>query len=312
MNTLRWMRMRCARAAVSLAALVLCASCERGQADDEAPADTAQAAAPGQTCRIARQSVALPADVSESSGVAFDPRAEGVFWTHGDSGADPVIFAFAADGRPAAQVVVAGARNRDWEDVAAGPCPGGDCLYLGDIGNNTSRDREAVLYRVPLPALGDSTTRLAEQFRARFPGGGRDAEAMFVTVDGGVYIINKGQHDQIELWRWPTPLQPGPVDLVRVRTLAPEPGSPAEAVTGAGASQDGRWVAVRTYSRLLLYRTADLLGSGQPAFSMDLIPLGEPQGEGVAMRADGTVLLTSESGGHGLAAQAAWLQCPLP
>jgi hypothetical protein len=135
---------------------------------------------------------------------------------------------------------------------------------------------------------------------------------MFVTTDGGVYLINKGQHDEIELWRWPTPLRPGPVDLVRVRTLAPEPGSPMDAVTGAGASQDGRWVAVRTYSRLLLYRTADLLGSGEPAFSMDLTPLNEPQGEGVAMRADGTVMLTSESGGHKLAAQAAWLQCPLP
>jgi hypothetical protein len=256
--------------------------------------------------------MALPADVGESSGVAFDARAEGVFWTHGDSGADPVIFAFSVDGRPAGRVVVAGARNRDWEDIAVGPCEGGDCVYLGDIGNNTSRKRDITLYRAPLPALTDSTTRPAQAFRARFPGDGRDTEAMFVTTDGGVYLINKGQHDEIELWRWPTPLRPGPVDLVRVRTLAPEPGHPGDAVTGAGSSQDGRWVAVRTYARLLLYRTADLLSGGEPAFSMDLTPLSEPQGEGVAMRADGTVVLTSESGGHGLAAQAALLQCPLP
>lgn len=311
MNPFRWMQIRSMRAALSLAALVLSAGCERPGAGGDAPADTAQAAAPGQTCRIVRRDVAL-AEVSESSGVAFDPRAEGVFWTHGDSGADPVVFAFTADGRAAGRVVVAGARNRDWEDVAVGPCEGGDCLYLGDIGNNTSRKRDITLYRAPLPALADSTTRPAEAFRARFPGDGRDTEAMFVTTDGGVYLINKGQHDQIELWRWPTPLQPGPVDLVRVRTLAPEPGHPGDAVTGAGSSQDGRWVAVRTYARLLLYRTADLLGSGQPAFSMDLSPLNEPQGEGVSMRADGTVVLTSESGGHGLSAQATMLQCPLP
>jgi hypothetical protein len=311
MNPSGWMNTVWMRAALSVAALVLCAGCERADAEEDAAAEPADTAAAAQTCRIARNAVALP-DVGESSGAAFDPLAEGVFWTHGDSGTDPVIFAFGADGQAVGQVVVAGARNRDWEDVAVGPCPGGDCVYLGDIGNNTSRQREITLWRAPLPAPSDSVTRPAEQFRARFPGDGRDTEAMFVTTDGSVYLINKGQHDQIELWRWPTPLQPGPVDLVRVRTLAAEPNSPGDAVTGAGASQDGRWVAVRTYARLLLYRTADLLGGGQPAFSMDLTPLQEPQGEGVAMRADGTVVLTSESGGHGLAAQAAWLQCPLP
>ncbi|MBW3570700.1 MAG: hypothetical protein KY467_06310 [Gemmatimonadetes bacterium] len=305
----RWMRTEGVRAALVVAALVPSGACERPGENDAAP----RAGQPGQTCRVVRSAIALPPDVAESSGAAFDPRAEGVFWTHGDSGADPVIFAFGADGQPAARVVVAGARNRDWEDLAIGPCGGGgDCVYLADIGNNLGRQRDAVLYRVPLPALTDSATAPAEEFRARFPGEALDAEALFVTTDGGVFLINKGQHDEIELWRWPTPLEAGPVDLVRIRTLAPEPGHPGDAVTSAGASQDGRWVAVRTYTRLLLYRTADLLGSGQPAFSMDLAPLAEPQGEGVAMRSDGTVLLTSESGGHGLAAQAAWLQCPLP
>jgi hypothetical protein len=310
---LGWMNTLWMRAALSVAALVLSAGCQRADAEAEPPsADSARATAPAQTCRIVRRDVALPSDVAESSGVAFDPRADGVVWTHGDSGADPVIFAVAADGQVAGRVVVAGARNRDWEDVAVGACEGGDCVYLGDIGNNSSRKRDITLYRAPLPGLTDSTTLPAQEFRARFPGDGRDTEAMFVTTDGSVYLINKGQHDDIELWRWPTPLQPGPVDLVRVRTLAPEPGHPGDAVTGAGASQDGQWVAVRTYARLLLYRTVDLLAGGQPAFSMDLTPLGEPQGEGVAMRADGTVVLTSESGGHGLAAQAAWLMCPLP
>jgi hypothetical protein len=181
------------------------------------------------------------------------------------------------------------------------------------IGNNqSSAGNEMVLYRAPLPRPGDAATRPAEVFRARFPGGGRDTEAMFVAADGGVYLVNKGQRTDIELWRWPTPLRPGPVDLVRVRVLAPEPQQPGDAVTGAGASRDGRWVALRTYGRLALYRTADLLGSGEAAFSMDLAPLGEPQGEGVAMRSDGTVLLTSESGEGALPGRAAWLQCPLP
>jgi hypothetical protein len=312
MNRSRWMMMRSMRAAAVLAALVLFAGCERpGAGDDRAAADSAGAVA--QTCRVVRQGVGLPHEVSESSGAALDPRSTEVFWTHGDSGAEPALYALSSDGQLVGRVFVTGARNRDWEDMAIGPCPGGDCVYVGDIGNNQpGRRNEVVLYRAPLPQPTDSATAPAEVFRARFPGGGRDTEALFVTADGGVYLVNKGQSDDIELWRWPTPLQPGPVDLVRVRTLAPEPDQPGDAVTGTSASRDGRWVAVRTYGRLVLYRTADLLGTGTSAFSMDLAPLGAPQGEAVAVRADGAVLLTSEAGDQGLAAQASWLQCPLP
>ena len=301
------------RAAVAAAALLLCAACERPAAEDAARADGGSAGDGAQTCRVVRQGVSMPEEVTEASGAALDPRLPEVFWTHGDSGTDPVLYAVSAEGQLAGRVLVSGARNRDWEDMAIGPCPGGDCVYVGDLGNNRPGSRnEVVLYRAPLPAPGDAATRPAEVFRARFPGGGRDTEAMFVTTDGGVYLVNKGQSDDIELWRWPLPLQPSPVDLVRVRALAREPEQPGDAVTGAGASRDGRWVAVRTYGRLALYRTADLLGTGGPAFSMDLAPLGEPQGEGVAMRADGTVLLTSESGEGALPGRAAWLQCPLP
>lgn len=304
------MKMHWMRAAVSLAALLLSAGCDRAGDDGaQAQADSAQMA---QTCRVIRGGAALPHEVAESSGAAMDPRSTEVFWSHGDSGAEPALYALASDGRLLGRVFLSGARNRDWEDMAIGPCPGGDCVYVGDIGNNQPGSNEVVLYRAPLPQPTDSATAPAETFRARFPGGGRDTEALFVTPDGGVYLVNKGQNDDIELWRWPTPLQPGPVDLVRVRTLAPEPDQPGDAVTGAGASRDGRWVAVRTYGRLALYRTADLLGTGGSAFSMDLAPLGEPQGEAVSVRPDGTVLLTSEAGDQGLAAQAAWLACPLP
>lgn len=312
MSRYRWMQMLGVRAAASVAALVLFAGCERPAQGEDVPPEDGTAGDGAQACRAVSRSVALPDDLGETSGAALDPRAPGVFWTHGDSGADPVVFAVDAQGRLVGRVAVAGARNRDWEDMAIGPCPAGDCVYVGDIGNNRPGSRnELVLYRAPLPQPTDSATRPAEVFRARFPGGGRDTEAMFVTADGGVYLVNKGQSDDIELWRWPTPLQPGPVDLVRVRVLAPEPEQPGDGVTGAGASRDGRWVALRTYGRLVLYRTADLLAGGTPAFSMDLAPLGEPQGEGVAVRADGTVLLTSESGESALPGRAAWLKCPL-
>ncbi|HEX8393349.1 MAG TPA: hypothetical protein VF665_13480 [Longimicrobium sp.] len=288
------------------AAALLVAAC--------APGDGGKAAEePRQWCQIAASGINLPSQVRETSGAALDPRGGGVFWTHGDSGSPPELFALGENGVPLATVTLRGAKNRDWEDLALGPCAGGQCLYVADTGDNTRRKKEpAALYRAPLGRLSGEHKVDAERFEARFPGGSRDTEAVFVLPDGSVYLINKGEHEPVELFRWPTPLARGPVELVRVRQLAPRADQLGDRVTGAGASPDGRWVAVRTYSTLALYRTADLLGSGGPAYTLDLAPLEESQGEAVAMGANGMILLTSEAGRSHIPARATWLRCALP
>jgi hypothetical protein len=277
--------------------------------------DSARAEA-GAECRILRHDVVLDQAVRETSGAALDPRSPDVFWTHNDSGHEPEVFAMSADGRILARVGVAGASNQDWEDMDLGPCAeGGDCLYVADVGDGgRGRGDPVAIYRIPLPALDATASAPAERFEARFPDGHRDTEAAFVLPDGSVYLINKGQRHPIDLWRWPTPLVAGPVDAVqleRVRNLAPAAGQPGDRVTGASASPDGRWVAVRTYGRLAFYRTPELLGGGGAAHTVDLAPLGEPQGEAVALADDGTVLLTSESGVRGFPPRATWLACTL-
>jgi hypothetical protein len=300
---IRSRRTRCA-AALAFAVLAGCGDARQASAGgDDA----------GQWCRITRRDVGMPADVTETSGAAFDPVDPEVFWTHNDSGNEPVLYAIGSDGRARGTLQVEGASNQDWEDLAVGPCEGGQCAYIADIGSAGRRKNDPVaLYRVALPPVDQAATARADRFEARFPGGGQDAEALFVLPDGSIYVIGKGQKEPIELYRWPTPLQPGPVDLVRVRELAPEPEQPGDRVTGAGASRDGRWVALRSYGRLALYRTAELLGTGRPEFAMDLTAVGEPQGEAVAIDSDGTVLLTSEGGQRTVPGRATFLQCTLP
>ena len=307
-----WTDARRMRRLASAAALVLLAGgCGPPAGADEVAGDSA-GAAPAFACRITEPEVNLGTTVVEASGAALDRRTPGVFWTHGDSDTPPALHALGRNGQVLGHVALAGARNRDWEDMAIGPCPGGTCVYVGDIGNNDARERDLVLYRAPVPAPTDSATRPAEAFQGHFPGGGRDAEALFVMPDGSIYVITKGRTGPVELWRWPTPLAPGRAELERVRELAPRVNQLGDLVTGAGASRDGRWVAVRTYGRLALFRAADLLGTGGPAFTMDLAPLGETWGEGVAMDSDGTVLLVSEGRAHTTGSRASWLQCSLP
>lgn len=306
------MDVRRMRGIASIAALVLLAGGCGPRADAEEIAD-----APGAdgewACRIITPEVTLGTPVREASGASLDRRVPGVFWTHGDSGNPPVLFGMGRNGELLGRVRVAGARNRDWEDMAIGPCPGGTCVYVADIGNNNARQMDLVLYRAPVPSPADTATAPAEEFRARFPGPGRDAEGLFVMPQGEIYLVTKGGSGPVELWRWPTPLAAGTVQqLERVRELAPRVQQLGDLVTGAGASQDGRWVAVRTYGRLAIYRAADLLGTGGPAYTMDLALLGESFGEAVAIESDGTLLLVSEGRGSTTGSRAAWLQCALP
>ncbi|HEX2190843.1 MAG TPA: hypothetical protein VHG51_18190 [Longimicrobiaceae bacterium] len=277
---------------LALLALLALAAC--------GPGDVPGGAA-GAACSVEQRSVPLPETVSESSGLAESRRRPGIFWTHNDSGGDAVLFAMDAGGRLLGTVAVTGAQNRDWEDVAAGPCPAGACLYVADTGDNEAGRRNVELYRVPEPEPGAAATAPAERMTLRYPGGPRDSEAMFVLPDGGIYLVTKGRRNPVELYRVPGVFRAGATaTLQRVSSLSTaEPGR-INQVTGAAATPDGTRVAVRTYTGLYLFRTADLLASSEPtADRVDLASLGEPQGEAVEIRDDGSVFLTSESPGKG-------------
>jgi hypothetical protein len=247
------------------------------------------------SCRVVTKETPLPPPVGESSGLAASRKHRGVFWTHNDSGGDPAVYGVSLGGQRVATVTVKDAENGDWEDMAIGPCPGGgDCLYLADTGNNGGR-REISVYRVPEPELAERETKDAQRFKARFPEGSPDAEAIFVLPDGAVYLVTKGNQGPVELYRWPLQ-DKGEATLEFLHRLAPRPEQLGDRVTGASASPDGQWVAIRTYSTLALYRTPELLAGRGPAYTTDLSILGEAQGEAVSLGDDGTVVLTTEGG----------------
>jgi hypothetical protein len=166
----------------------------------------------------------LPEDVHESSGVAVSRQHAGTFWTHNDSG-EPYI-------------------------------------YIADIGDNDAKRPLITVYRVPEPTPGEAQTRPAEALQASYPDGAHDAEALFVH-NGQMYILTKGETGPVALYRFPSSTQPGQtVRLERVREFAGDDVKRKERITGADASPDGRWIAVRTLRDLSLYPTADFLGSG--------------------------------------------------
>jgi len=268
--------------------------------------------ATGQGCQILQRTAPLPAGLEEASGVAASRSWPGVFWTHNDSGGDPVVIGVRSSGARVASVKVAGAKNRDWEDVAVGPCSSGSCLYIADTGDNDERRDDAALYRAPEPREG-ATSVTAQRFPVHFPDGARDAEALFVLPTGQPFLVTKGRHSAVELYRYPLPLRAGQtVTLERVAVIDADGRKGMELVTSASASPSGKWIVIRTYKSLSFHHTDALLrGDTRPAQVVDLTPVGEPQGEGVALLDDGRVLLTSEGGFEDYPGSISILKCPL-
>lgn len=247
----------------------------------------------------------LPGVLRETSGLALSGRLHGVLWTHNDSGNDPVLFAVDSAGAVVARVRVDGARNADWEALAQAPCAEGSCLYVADIGDNTERRREVVIYVVPEPAPEDSVSAPARTVRFRYPGGPRDAEALAAARGGQLYVISKGRGGASPVvYRLPAGSdsggspgreEPDP-GVARARRLLELEDGPVYA-TGAAITPDGHWLAVRGYRTLRLFRvTGDgTLQEADGGRGTSLASLREPQGEAVAIRDDGVVFLTSEA-----------------
>lgn len=265
-------------------------------------------------CRVSGPGHDLPGALKESSGLAQGRLNPGLFWSHNDAGNAPVIYGVSSEGSLGATVRIQGATLEDWEDIEAGRCGGTNCLFVGDIGDNSANRGTITIYRVEEPVAG-AASAAATALTARYPEGPRDAEAMFILSDD-IYIVTKGREGPIELFRFPRARgQGGTATLERVRELWPAPKEADDRVTSASASPDGRWVGIRTYRKLYIYPAGSLTsatGSIPEPIVMDLSSLGEKGGEGLALANDGTVFLSSEAGGKKAPARLSRLKCVLP
>lgn len=279
----------------------------------DAPVPPAQTAADVQavTCSTHFAGAALPAEVRETSGLAASMRRPGVFWTHNDRGGRAELYAFDSTGALLQRVPIDGARLVDWEDIDAAPCASGKCLYIGDIGDNSAQRETITIYEVGEPPAA-APARTARALHARYPEGPQDAEGLFVH-DGRPHVVTKGRTGPVRLYRYPDSAQPGTIALLElVAVIGPQPAAARDLITGAAATPDGRWIALRSNHGLFLFEAAALLrGDTAGRYEVDLRPLRESQGEGLAIDDAGNVHLTSEAEDGGSPTWAA-LRCTLP
>jgi len=249
------------------------------------------------TCQIAGALVRVP-ELPEGSGLAASRRSPGRFWAHNDSG-EPTLVALDSKGAVVGQLRLTGAAVSDWEAVAVGPCADGNCIYVGDIGDNKASRKEISIYRLPEPSDPSKAVERVDVLRARYPDGAHDAEALLVTPKGDILIVTKGETGPVGLYRLPSNAAPGAITTLQLVGKPRDSGTagPAERITDGAVSPDGAWIALRTKTVLLLYRADDLLsGRWTEAGRRSLTDLAEPQGEGVAFGDDSTLYLVGEGG----------------
>lgn len=257
----------------------------------------------------------------EASGLAASRRNADVFWTHNDSGGEPVLFAVNADGSRRGAVRIAGTNNFDWEDCAAFELDGRAWLLAADIGDNFATRAGCVLHLFVEPAgdglqpTGELELRPDYSIHFVYEDGARDCESVAVDPhEGFIYLLSK-RNTPARLYR--LPLQPAPAGQPAVaRFLGPVPHLPQPTAaqqliqTPTGAlrgmpcamdfSPDGSAALVLTYGDLLVFPRAEG-ESWAAAFakvSLRLSPHSFDQAEGACFSRDGrSIFVCTEKSG---------------
>jgi hypothetical protein len=272
----------------------------------------------------------------ENSAAALSHTQPGVWFTVNDSGNDPWLFALDTTGADRGVWRVAGASNVDWESASAGPCaaPGardsvrttpGECVYIGDTGDNSAKRPSRVVYRVAEPTaaragfIGDVTP---QPLIYSYADGPHDVEAMYVAPNADIYLITKrrltdaaGRMRPALVFRLPAQAWRPSVPAIAqiVDSLPIVPGSaPLRTITDAALSPDARYLAVRTYAQVFVFVTDPLTGrviNGIPPAVCNTMTTGEWGGEGITWFGRGAALLMTAEGRE---SPMYVVDCPMP
>jgi MYXO-CTERM domain-containing protein len=235
------------------------------------------------------------APFSEASGIAAARTRDDVWFVHGDNGDDPVLLAVDRAGKVLDVHRVVDAENEDWEDLAAAPCPDdGDCLYIGDIGDNDELRPNVTVYVVREPEAGDDKLKSIRRYVGVYPDGPHDAEGLMVDpCTGQIHVVTK--EDPTRVFAFPF----DPDDTVTLEDVAefalPGPTRDARQVTSADWDPDGDRFVLRGSDRKYLFTVdPDVRESSWALPPEVLVGTDEVQGEGVCFAPDGNLYTTGE------------------
>lgn len=127
--------------------------------------------------------------LKEVSGMVKSLRFPGHFWVHNDSGDDPVIYRVNDSLQIVQEVVLEGAQNLDWEDVAICDYKGEFVLFIGDIGDNLALRNSVSIYLINEPESDMTTVEVNRKIELNYEDGARDAEMLLVDFSADEIVV---------------------------------------------------------------------------------------------------------------------------
>jgi hypothetical protein len=248
----------------------------------------------------------------EASGAVHSALHPGIFWSQNDSGNSAMLFAYDSSGASRGAIVVEGAKNTDWEALAIGPCPLGQCIYIGDVGDNFRVRGEVSLLRMSEPRTSSAQANISQRLRVAYADGPVDVEAMWVAPDTSVWFATKrpladaqGRPRRARLYRvgadaW-TRDQVATALLVDSLPIVPRTSVSRDWISDAALSAvrtDGRrQLAVLTYGSVYVFDADPNTGRPGAQHARCAVPIQEKQAEGITWLPDGRLLLVNEGRG---------------
>lgn len=249
-------------------------------------------------------------EITESSGLVASKCQENVFWTHNDSGGGAFIFAIDIKGKKLGTFRINGAKNVDWEDIAAYKNAAGECfLYIGDIGDNSRSRSDLTIYFIKEPTVSKSGTNSGKKnpieisgfklIKAVYPDSRHDAETLLVypqTAD--IYIITKELSAPAGVYKIASKYASDKTNKLEKIADLSVPAVPYGFLTGGDISSDGRKLIICDYFAAYEFALPENAMSFEEIWKQKplTISVGErAQGEAVCYSLDGkSIFATSE------------------
>lgn len=247
--------------------------------------------------------------LEEASGAVASVAEPGVFWSQNDSGNDEVLFAYDSTGRALGRVRVKGAKNRDWEALASGPCAEGQCITIGDVGDNLARREAVTLYQIAEPLRRDVSVTVLRRLSVRYADGPQDVEAMHAGPDGSLWLVTKrparaatGEWRPVRVYHVPRAAweEQGPYTATAVDSLpvVPMKGASHDWVTDGSLSgllpNGRRQLVLLSYGAVHVFDADPATGRPGARVARCTLPIREKTAEGVTWLNDGRILLVTE------------------
>lgn len=203
--------------------------------------------------------VDLPKRLNECSGLTT--FGGDTLWLIEDGGNADNLYGINPQGDIIATFEVSNAKNEDWEALTKDTSGN---VYIGDFGNNKSKRKDLVIYKLPNPHVEKGDKIPAKKIQFKYPDQKEfppdfanrrfDAEAFFHS-EGRLYIITKNQADPFNgrAYIYSVPDKPGKYTAKAEFQFETCPERSSCRVTDAALSPNGNRLVLLGYGKLWVF-----------------------------------------------------------